>query len=211
MQLLAMLTMLTDHVGIVFYPDNAAWRIVGRLAFPLYAWALAQGYKHTSNLKRYLIRLLYVFGAAQLPYMLAFNKLDINIVGTLLVCLVILWMIDLSQSKWLAAGIVAGGIVLLNLLPFEYGSYALLLIIIFRFAGIHWIVPLHFLLNVVYVFYLGWIVQVFSILATACMIYFPYLIRLIDKVKIPRWTWRSFYPAHLLALAIIKIIGEISK
>lgn len=37
---LAMLTMLIDHVGLVFFPTDPAWRIAGRLAFPIYAYAL---------------------------------------------------------------------------------------------------------------------------------------------------------------------------
>lgn len=40
---LAMLTMLIDHVGLVFFPTDPAWRIAGRLAFPIYAYALYMG------------------------------------------------------------------------------------------------------------------------------------------------------------------------
>lgn len=209
MQIIAMLSMLIDHIGLVFFPDNLIWRIVGRLAFPLYAWFLVQGYKHTSNLKRYLLRLFYIFLAAQLPYMFALDLYQINVVGTLLVCLLILLAIDRAQSKLLASGIVAGVAVLLNVLPFDYGAYALFLILIFRFATVHMAVPLHFLLNVVYVFYLGWIMQLFSVAATACIIYIPYLVGKIDKIKLPRWAWRTFYPAHLFILAIIKFFGGI--
>lgn len=44
---LAMLTMLIDHVGLVFFPTDPAWRIAGRLAFPIYAYALYMGYTRT--------------------------------------------------------------------------------------------------------------------------------------------------------------------
>lgn len=205
MQILAMLTMLIDHVGVIFRPESLEWRLLGRLAFPLYAFLLVQGYLYTSSLKRYLRRLFYIFSVAQLPYVIAFNKFSINVVGTLLVCLLVLFLIDRLPNQWLAAGIVAGCIALLDVLPFEYGSYALLLILIFRYASFKWIVPLHLLLNVVFVFYLGWTIQLFSIAATACIIYFPYLYRLIDKIRINRLVWRSFYPTHLIILAVIKM------
>ena len=52
---LAMLTMLIDHIGAVFFPatllisPNSIWRIIGRLSFPIFAFQLGIGYKHTKN------------------------------------------------------------------------------------------------------------------------------------------------------------------
>lgn len=51
LRLLAMLTMLIDHIGVIFFPDDIILRIVGRLAFPLFAWGIARGYRYTSSLK----------------------------------------------------------------------------------------------------------------------------------------------------------------
>ena len=43
LKLIAMLTMLVDHIGLLFFPEIMAFRIVGRIAMPLFAYGIAQG------------------------------------------------------------------------------------------------------------------------------------------------------------------------
>lgn len=58
LHILAMVTMLIDHIGIVFFPEYQIFRYIGRIAFPLYAYFLVSGYHHTRNKRKYFIRLL---------------------------------------------------------------------------------------------------------------------------------------------------------
>ncbi|KEQ26856.1 TraX family protein [Paenibacillus tyrfis] len=53
MQLIAVITMLTDHIGAVFFEDQAIWRVIGRIAFPIYAYGIVMRYRHTRDLKSY--------------------------------------------------------------------------------------------------------------------------------------------------------------
>lgn len=46
LKLIAMLTMLVDHIGLLFFPEIMAFRIVGRIAMPLFAYGIAQGYQN---------------------------------------------------------------------------------------------------------------------------------------------------------------------
>ncbi|MFB2968893.1 TraX family protein [Aerosakkonema sp. BLCC-F183] len=57
-KVLAALLMLVDHIGAIFFPKIFVLRIVGRLSFPLFAWLIGQGEKHTKNFKLYLVRLI---------------------------------------------------------------------------------------------------------------------------------------------------------
>lgn len=41
--------MALDHIGMLFYPDVSAFRIVGRFAFPIFAFLLAEGCRYTRN------------------------------------------------------------------------------------------------------------------------------------------------------------------
>jgi hypothetical protein len=211
MQLIAMVTMLIDHIGIVFFPDQDVWRIVGRLAFPLYAYALVQGYRHTRSIKRYLFRLVVIGAVSQVPYMLALKLFKVNVVGSLLVCLAALFLIDRAGSRAGAVAIVLASAALLEAVPFDYGSYALFLVLVFRYCSPHQTVLYHLLLNFAYVFYKGWALQLYSIAATAMFAYAPRAYGVLEKIRIPRWFWRSFYPAHLIVLAVARLVvsGEI--
>ncbi len=203
MQLIAMITMLIDHVGLLFFPGDVLWRIIGRIAFPIYAYALVQGYQHTSNYRKYALRLLLIAVLSQIPYQLAFDTNGLNVVATLFVSLLVLRMLDSSKPGPLSAIIIAGVCVIMEVLPFDYGAYGLLLVLIFKFANQGKTVAMHLLLNLVYLFAYGWVIQLASILPTLVIAYGPGLWRKLETWRLPRWVWRAFYPAHLVVLAIL--------
>src|SRR5690606_34907834 len=93
-------------------------------------------------------------------------------------------------------------IVVLEALPFDYGAYGLLLVLAYYYLTSHSLLMAHFALNLAYILYKGWLIQVYSILPTLVLIYWPALFVKLDKVRVKRWIWRSFYPAHLAILAI---------
>lgn len=202
MQLLAMLTMLIDHMGIAFFPDDESWRYVGRIAFPLYAYALVVGYRRTRSVPRYLMRLTVVALVSQLPYQWAVGGDDINVAGTLIVCLLALWLADRFKHPLAVIAIGAAASVLLVLLPFNYGAYALLLVYIYRYTHDHTTAALHFLLNLVFMALADWVIQIFSIFSTFLIVYAPYVLHKLDKLPIPRMVWRTFYPAHLVLIGL---------
>lgn len=77
MKLIAMVSMVTDHTAVFLYPQfidkslYEALRAVGRLAFPIYAYLIVNGYQKTSSVKRYLTRLAAFALVSQVPWVLA--------------------------------------------------------------------------------------------------------------------------------------------
>jgi hypothetical protein len=208
MQLLAMVTMLIDHIGLMLGAGHDLWRVLGRVAMPIYSYCIVMGYKHTSSRKKYIIRLGLIAAAAQIPYMIALEQTDINIVGTFILCLLVLWAMDRAKNIFMLTWIPLAGILAVEVLPFEYGSYALLLILCYRYFKSHLLVAAHFVLNIVFLFYHGWLIQCFSIVPTLILVYSPSIYRVLDQFKFNRLIWRVFYPAHLAALTIIYQISK---
>lgn len=98
--------MTIDHVGLFFFPDMAVFRIVGRLAFPLFAWLIANGAYYTKNINLYLLRLFIFAGISQIPFYLSFNLINplnvgLNIFVTLFLGLLAIYFIKRIKNKFL--------------------------------------------------------------------------------------------------------------
>jgi hypothetical protein len=113
----AIVTMLVDHVAITLvYPEFLAlrgtaaavtWadaynamRDIGRIAFPLFCFALTEGLAHTHDRPRYALRLFLFALVSEIPFDLALNDgkvsfvADTNVMYTLFVCFMALWAGD---------------------------------------------------------------------------------------------------------------------
>lgn len=73
LKLIALATMIVDHVGAVLVPVPFL-RNIGRMAFPLYAFLIAEGCRHTRSRERYLLRLGLLALVSEIPFDLAFHS-----------------------------------------------------------------------------------------------------------------------------------------
>ncbi|WP_261313422.1 conjugal transfer protein TraX [Paenibacillus sp. DR312] len=203
MQWIAMITMLIDHIGAVFFPHIIELRIIGRIAFPIYAFAVYIGYKHTRDVQKYIWRLFWIAIISQVPFMAAFNHYSLNVVWTLWSALLVLFVIDKMPSKLLRIPIVIGAGLFMEISQMDYGMYGLLLVLLFRYFQGPVLVVTHVLLNALYLLLHNSSVQMYSVLATAGIAIAQYY-QAGFRMKGPRWVWRYFYPAHLAIIAIIR-------
>ncbi|BES65137.1 hypothetical protein SANA_15760 [Gottschalkiaceae bacterium SANA] len=106
LKLIAMITMLIDHLGHMRMVGDAFYtisRTIGRIAFPIFAYQIAIGFEKTSNRKRYALR-LFGFGLiAQIPYIwfnpeLERNLLHFNILFLLLAGLGVLQLFEWGEQ-----------------------------------------------------------------------------------------------------------------
>jgi len=69
LKIIALSAMLIDHAAIAF-PDNVPFwfRGIGRLAMPIFAYLLAEGFRHTKARERFLMRLLAFAVISEIPY-----------------------------------------------------------------------------------------------------------------------------------------------
>lgn len=103
---IAMVTMLIDHIGasgLIFLMFNIGIsmrmyyisRMIGRVAFPIYLFLLVEGFVHTKNIKKYIIRLTLFAILSEVPFDMAFwggfvNMQHQNVMWSLLICVIML-------------------------------------------------------------------------------------------------------------------------
>lgn len=68
LHILAMLFMLCDHMWGTIAGDQRWLTCVGRIAFPIFAFMIAEGFLRTSNVKKYLLRLFIFAIVSEIPF-----------------------------------------------------------------------------------------------------------------------------------------------
>jgi hypothetical protein len=204
MQIVAMLTMLIDHVGLTFFEDQWIWRAIGRLAFPIYAYCIVQGYKNTRDIRVYMLRLLIIAILSQFPYMIALDIAGINVVATLLVCIIVLYITEkLNVFLWIPITLILAA--MMEAFHFDYGLYGLLLVFIYKYCPKPYWIYLHIVLNLWFLMLGFWFIGMASVISTSIIVYFPKIFSILDRYKVPKWVWRSFYPVHLAGIALLRL------
>lgn len=137
---IAVLTMVIDHVGAILFPDQIWMRVIGRVAFPIYAYCLAEGFRYTSDYRRYLGRLALFAILSEIPFDLAFYGVPFsfahqNVFFTLTLGLILLWVLERCREQLLlCAGAFAVLCFLAQALHMDYGAGGLLMVFAFYLA-----------------------------------------------------------------------------
>lgn len=82
LKIIAMVAMAMDHAGVMLFPQLSWLRIVGRLAFPIYAFMIAEGCRHTRNMFRYFGSVFALAAVCQIVYYFATGSLYMSILVT---------------------------------------------------------------------------------------------------------------------------------
>jgi len=233
LHVMAMAFMLCDHLWGTVIPGNDWLTCIGRLAFPIFAFMLVEGYFHTQNLKKYVVRLLAFALLSEIPFNLAMGSrmlypLHQNVLWSFLISLGLIHWNEKAKGKgktWLRVA-VGGASVLLGCIA------GLITMVDYHHAGILTVLVFYFFRQRKWWSILG---QLF------CLFYInvemlggqEYLFRFLGEMRsfplqgfallalIPIWLYRGkrgndskalqysyyiFYPLHLLILGLIKVL-----
>lgn len=134
--------MFVDHIGFLFFPEILWFRIIGRTAFILYAFMIVEGAIYTSNIQRYLKKILLWGILSEVPFDLFFHETfwyleSQNIFFTLLIGLLGVQFISKNKNVLLQIVGVGIGMLLGYLLRVDYSWYGVALIYSFYFFRQH--------------------------------------------------------------------------
>lgn len=138
LKLIAIFSMVTDHCAYFLMeqgtPLYEAMRCFGRIAFPVFAFLIAEGFAHTRNRTRYFLTLCVFAIISELPwYQLNGNDGTHNVMFTLALGVVTLAIIDrLHYHKVLCISIVLAIALLAAYFGVDYGWRGILVIVFFH-------------------------------------------------------------------------------
>lgn len=133
---IAIITMVIDHTGAVLFPYVWTFRYVGRLAFPIFCFLLTEGFRHTSDIRRYMVRLGGFALLSELPYDLTLHGRLVdwehqNVFFTLLLGVGMMYMLERSKEIPLKAVEILMVMTAADFLRTDYGFRGIILIAVF--------------------------------------------------------------------------------
>ncbi|WP_099361791.1 TraX family protein [Fredinandcohnia onubensis] len=216
---IALIAMFFDHLSAGFIPQETiagfVLRIPGRVVAPIFCYFIAMGYFYTSNIRKYIERLVIFAAISHFPYVLYFN---------------LPWWKTTSVMWSLALGLIALTIVKSEKLPM-YAKLALVFLCCmlaypadWNFVAVLWIVffgiyrgqlnkqIISFVLIGIFahlipqIINMGWhhAYQIGIFLAIPLLL--MYKGRRGRKSNLLKWGFYVFYPLHLIVLYIIKYV-----
>lgn len=204
--IISCVTMLIDHIGCVFFSESVIWRVIGRLAMPLYAYFIATGYKHTLNLSGYIKRISITAIISQLPYTLLFGNKNLNICFAWLLSILIIYGIDRKNYRVLIFTFIATLPMLLTI-SVDYSYYGILLPIMFYFRNktnaFYKDLALFFGI-IIFALPFRNAVQCIASLDVPIILFAEKYKHTRVKNKKFKLCYQCFYPAHMFVLLIIK-------
>lgn len=216
LKIIAVITMFIDHIGYAIFGKFSFFNYIGRIAFPIFAFQISEGYTHTKNLKKYFLRLFIFALVSQIPFMLfgkiISNGFTLNIFFTLLLGLVSICIYD--KSKYKIVGIVSAILIglLSNFAHCDYGFYGVAIIFLFYVfkndimkSSIAFITATTAKYLIPIIKYRGYDVYLYLFICTLIPILFISLYNG-QKGKNTKYLLYLFYPIHLLLIYCIYLL-----
>jgi len=216
LKMIAIITMLIDHIGATFFLNSEIYypmRLIGRIAFPIFAFLIVEGYFHTRNVRNYIIRLLIFAFISEIPFDLCFQHTIFafgsqNIFFNLALGLLTIHCLTLVSKRFdpnhlkgslLTAGIVIASMVIATVGRFDYQAYGIVYMLVFYYMrGKKIGLALAFLF--VNVFLFGSHIQVYASLAILFLLCYNG-----EKGRSLKYFFYAFYPVHLCILFLLQI------
>ena len=133
LKLIAAITMHVDHMGLLFVPRQMIFRIIGRIAFPIFAFMIAEGCHYTKNRLRYFLSVFLLGAMCQAVYLIFTGDTYLNILLTFSCAIPTVYLLQewkTTRQHWRMipfAAAVAACYVLNRHVEFDYGFWGMMI------------------------------------------------------------------------------------
>ena len=98
LKIIAAIAMVIDHIGFMFFPDILILRYIGRIAYPIFAFMIAEGAKYTKNKLRYFLMIFILGTICQVVYyFFDDHSLYMSILITFSISILLIYMLQLIK------------------------------------------------------------------------------------------------------------------
>ena len=141
LKLLACGFMLIDHVGVRLFPGVLLPRIIGRLAFPIFAFFIGEGCRYTRNRLKHFLSVFILGCICESVYIIYMGGWYGNILLTFSVSIMLVYLMQWCRQKggYLSKAIFVAALIAVaivdNYVNFDYGFFGILLPLFAAFPG----------------------------------------------------------------------------
>lgn len=96
LKIIALISMTADHIGVILFPSFLILRVIGRLAFPIFAYMLAEGYRYSKDKKRYFSIIFILASVLQIFYYLFERSLYQSVLVSFSLSIILMYIMDLT-------------------------------------------------------------------------------------------------------------------
>ena len=137
LKILAAIFMIMDHTGDAILGRFSILNLFGRLAFPIFAYQLVQGYIYTKNKKKHLLKLLLFAIISEIPFKLFLstftNEKYINVLFTFFLATLVIYICEKVSNKYLKIIVIVITSIISQLLKADYGVFGIILVYTFYY------------------------------------------------------------------------------
>lgn len=202
LKFIAMITMLIDHIGMIFYPNVLIFRIIGRIAFPTYAFLIAEGCRYTHNKKKYFLRIFILGIVYSIVFMIAEQYVYMCVLITFSFSILLIYLYDyVKQSfkkRWIFLFFAISMIYFFcSYIEVDYGFFGILVAFLIYLSNDKWIkVLLLFISLLLLSFSINNEVQIYSLISIMFIILYNG-----ERGNLNlKHMFYLFYPVHLAIL-----------
>ncbi len=220
LKIIGVIAMLFDHIGDAIIGRFSILNLIGRFAFPIFAYQSIESYIHTKNIKKYLARLFIFALISQIPFSLFqktyTNEFHLNVMFTFLLGIISLIIHDKINDKYLKILPIIFVATINEIIRADYGAFGIVLIYTFYYLEkiyhyknkkIVTIISIFLLCNFRYIFPMinnpEYITEYFLLGLFTSMSVFIIILHNKKEGKKMKYFFYFFYPLHLLMLAYI--------
>lgn len=98
LKIIAAISMLIDHIGVIFYPNVVIYRIIGRIAYPIFAFMIAEGCYYTRNKIKYFLSVFLLGAACQVVYYILNHELEMGILITFSLSILVVYSLQFTKE-----------------------------------------------------------------------------------------------------------------